>query len=59
MRFGSGLGMGAGFGTEVGLGAGADCAVMFGSYPYRDSTKRLARATTATTASVKTRWFSR
>jgi hypothetical protein len=55
MRFGSGFGMGAGFGTEVGFGAGVDCAVMFRSYPYKDSVKRLARATTATTASVKTR----
>ena len=55
MRLGSGFGMGAGFGTEVGFGAGVDCAVMFGSYPYKDSVKRLARATTATTANVKTR----
>jgi hypothetical protein len=58
MSFGSGFGMGAGFGTEVGFGAGVDCALILGSYPYKDSVKRLARATTATTASVRTRWFS-
>jgi len=58
MSFGSGFGIGAGFGTVAGFGAGVDWALIFRSYPYNDSVKRPASATTATTAKVNTRWLS-